>query len=53
MNITLASYLDKIEFGIVACSKTLPKTQNLLKLLESELANLEQICNERRLGIRE
>ncbi|WP_296403559.1 wax ester/triacylglycerol synthase family O-acyltransferase [Psychrobacter sp.] len=53
LNITLASYLDKIEFGIVACSKTLPKIQNLLKLLEIELANLEQICHERKLGIRE
>ena len=53
MNITLASYLDKIEFGIVACSKTLPKTQSLLKLLENELAYLELICNERKLGIRE
>lgn len=53
INITLASYLDKIEFGIVACSKTLPKTQNLLKLLEAELANLEKICHERQLGIRE
>lgn len=53
MNITLASYLDKIEFGIIACSKTLPKTQNILKLLESELTNLENICHERKLGIRE
>lgn len=53
MNITFASYLDKIEFGIIACSKTLPKTQNLLKLLENELAHLESICNERKLGIRE
>lgn len=53
MNITLASYLDRIEFGIVACSKTLPKIQNLLKLLESELSALEAICKERQLGIRE
>lgn len=53
MNITLASYLDKIEFGIVACSKTLPKIQVLLKLLETELSQLEEICNERKLGIRE
>lgn len=53
LNITLASYLDKIEFGIVACSKTLPKIQNLLKLLESELTHLENICHERKLGIRE
>lgn len=53
LNITLASYLDKIEFGIVACSKTLPKIQGLLKLLENELTLLETICHERRLGIRE
>lgn len=53
LNITLASYLDCIEFGIVACSKTLPKIQNILKLLESELSKLEIICTERELGIRE
>ncbi|AWT49564.1 wax ester/triacylglycerol synthase family O-acyltransferase [Psychrobacter sp. YP14] len=53
MNITLASYLDRIEFGIVACSKTLPKIQSLLKMLEDELGQLETICTERELGIRE
>lgn len=53
MNITLASYLDRIEFGIVACSKTLPKIQNMLKYMEDELSQLETICKERELGIRE
>ena len=53
LNITLASYLDSVEFGIVACSQTLPKTQNLLTYLEDALRELEQICEERDLGIRE
>ncbi|PNK61320.1 WS/DGAT/MGAT family O-acyltransferase [Psychrobacter sp. FDAARGOS_221] len=53
MNITLASYLDRIEFGIVACSKTLPKVQNMLKLLEDELVQFEQVCHEIETGVRE
>ncbi len=53
LNITLASYLDRIEFGILACSKTLPKTQNILGLLEDELQHLEKMCHERTLGIRQ
>ena len=53
MNITLASYLDKIEFGITACSHTLPNVQNMLRLLDEELATFEQICDERDLGLRD
>ncbi|MGO2019851.1 WS/DGAT/MGAT family O-acyltransferase [Psychrobacter sp.] len=41
MNITLASYLDKIEFGIAACSKALPHVQDMLELIEKELTLLE------------
>ena len=41
MNITLASYLDKIEFGITACSKALPHVQEMLTLIEEELQLLE------------
>lgn len=46
MNITLASYLDKIEFGITACSKTLPHVQDMLLLIEEELQLLERTSNE-------
>lgn len=53
LNITLASYLDRIEFGITACSQALPKVQHILQFLEDELAVLEKICGERELGIRE
>ena len=53
MNITLSSYLNKIEFGITACSKALPDVQNMLQLLADELAVLETICDEIKLGIRE
>lgn len=41
LNITLASYVDKIEFGIVANTKTLPKIQNMLELIENELQTFE------------
>lgn len=53
MNITLSSYLDKIEFGITACSKVLPDVQNMLKLLANELAILEKISDEILMGVRE
>lgn len=53
LNITLASYLDKIEFGITACSKVLPHVQDLLVHLEEELAALETVCEEQRIGVRE
>ena len=41
MNITLASYLDKIEFGIAACSKAVPHVQDMIDLIEEELTLLE------------
>ena len=53
MNITLATYLDKIEFCITACSKVLPHVQDMLMLIEEELDLLEQISDEKRLGLRE
>lgn len=49
MNITLASYVDKIEFGIIANSKVLPKIQVLLDLLEKQLQTYEQYCEHRTL----
>ena len=53
MNITLSSYLDKIEFGITACSKVLPDVQNMLKLLANEIDILEKISDEILMGVRE
>lgn len=53
LNITLASYLDKIEFGITACSKILPHVQDMLTHIEEELADFDNICREQRLGIRD
>lgn len=43
LNITITSYQDSLEFGIVACRKTLPKVQSLLGLLEAEIALFEQV----------
>ncbi|MEB3767564.1 wax ester/triacylglycerol synthase family O-acyltransferase [Acinetobacter sp. MD2] len=45
LNITLTSYLDKLEVGIVACRKALPKVQNLLVLLEQAIQSYENILN--------
>ncbi|WP_227429860.1 WS/DGAT/MGAT family O-acyltransferase [Psychrobacter sp. I-STPA6b] len=53
MNITLSSYLNKIEFGITACSQILPDVENMLTLLTKELETLEVICDEKAMGWRE
>nr|WP_317199509.1 wax ester/triacylglycerol synthase family O-acyltransferase [uncultured Psychrobacter sp.] len=50
LNITLASYLDRIEFCITACSKRLPHVQDMLTLIEEELTILEQVSEDKRLG---
>lgn len=40
-NITVVSYADKLEIGIIACRRTLPHMQKLLQYLEEGLAELE------------
>lgn len=41
LNITLTSYVDHIEFGVIACRRTLPGVQHLLKYFEAGLRELE------------
>lgn len=42
LNMTLQSYVDKVEFGLIACSRTLPRMQRLLQHLEDGLTELER-----------
>ena len=44
LNITLTSYVDDIEVGLIACRRTLPHMQKLLTYLEDGLAELEAIA---------
>lgn len=44
LNITLTSYGDDMEVGLVACRRTLPHMQKLLQYLEDGLAELEQLA---------
>lgn len=44
MNITFATYLDKVEFGITACSKVLPHVQDMLQLIEEQIQIYEHLC---------
>ena len=44
LNITLNSYDHKLEFGLIACSRTLPSMQRLLDDLEQGLAELEALA---------
>lgn len=44
LNITLVSYADQIDFGIIACRRTMPSIQRLLDLLEEALVELEELA---------
>lgn len=41
LNVTVSSYAGSLEFGLVACRRTLPHMQKLLFYLEEALAELE------------
>lgn len=41
LNITLTSYCDQLEFGLIACRRTLPSMQRLLDYLENSIHELE------------
>lgn len=41
LNITLTSYCDSLEFGLIACRRTLPSMQRLLDYLENSIRELE------------
>ncbi|TEU30412.1 WS/DGAT/MGAT family O-acyltransferase [Alkanindiges illinoisensis] len=43
LNITLTSYMDKLEVGITACRHVLPRVQSLLALLEEEIQTFEHL----------
>jgi diacylglycerol O-acyltransferase len=44
LNITLTSYGDDMEVGLIACRRTLPHMQKLLQYLEDGLAELEALA---------
>ncbi|WP_374574833.1 wax ester/triacylglycerol synthase family O-acyltransferase [Acinetobacter sp.] len=46
LNITMTSYLDKLEVGLTACRNALPKMQNLLTHLEEEIQRFEEIVQK-------
>ncbi|MCU4414211.1 wax ester/triacylglycerol synthase family O-acyltransferase [Acinetobacter sp. WU_MDCI_Axc73] len=47
LNITMTSYLDKLEVGLTACRNALPRMQNLLIHLEDEILRFEQLIAEK------
>jgi len=47
LNITMTSYLDKLEVGLTACRNALPRMQNLLTHLEDEILRFEQLIAEK------
>lgn len=47
LNITLTSYGDELQFGVVGCRRTLPSMQRLLDYIERGLSELELACGIR------
>ncbi|MEM1114625.1 MAG: wax ester/triacylglycerol synthase family O-acyltransferase [Pseudomonadota bacterium] len=47
MNITLVSYHDQLDFGIVACRRSLPNIQRSIDFLEEALQELEEVAGLR------
>ncbi|MGB7757166.1 MAG: wax ester/triacylglycerol synthase family O-acyltransferase [Salinisphaera sp.] len=45
LNISLVSYRDTLEFGLMACRRAVPSVQNLLKYLDDALDELEQTAD--------
>jgi diacylglycerol O-acyltransferase len=43
MNITIFSYADKIEIGIIACRNALPSIQRLIDYMHEGLADIERV----------
>ena len=41
LNMTLTSYRDQVEFGLIGCRRTLPSLQRMLDYLDEGLAELE------------
>jgi diacylglycerol O-acyltransferase len=44
MNITLVSYAQRLDFGIVACRRSLPEVQRMIDYLEDALVELESVA---------
>lgn len=42
LNITLVSYDQNVDFGIVACRRSMPQVQRLIEYMEQSLVELEQ-----------
>ena len=45
LNITLISYADQLDFGIIACRRSLPSIQRLIDCLEDSLCELEELAS--------
>lgn len=47
MNITLVSYRKQLDFGIVACRRSVPQVQRIIDYLEDSLQELEELAGLR------
>jgi hypothetical protein len=42
LNITLVTYDQNVDFGIIACRRTMPQVQRLIDYMEQSLCELEE-----------
>jgi len=45
LNITLVSYAGQLDFGIIACRRSMPSVQRLIDFMEDSLRELEEVGN--------
>ncbi len=48
LNITLVSYDQNVDFGIIACRRSLPQAQRLIDYMEQSLVELEDAAGLRK-----
>jgi diacylglycerol O-acyltransferase len=45
LNITLISYKDQLDFGIIACRRSMPQVQRMIDYMEEALVELEAMVD--------
>lgn len=47
LNITLVSYNNRLDFGVIACRRSIPQVQRMIGFLEESLQELEEVAGLR------
>ncbi len=53
MNLTMLSYVDSVDFGVMACARSVPDVQEIAREFENAVADLAALAEERSAPARE